>query len=315
VTYNATGFVEKNVETLSNELRDLGSKSSQELSRKVYAYSPGATSTQRSSIRGVSVGSQFRNSLQALVADLDKTQPHYIRCIKPNVTKAANTFLSGEVLKQLQYSGMMEAIRIRSEGYALREEHESFYHRFRVLVGDSDMNGDETVDQLVKALSQRLGVTEVDWQIGHSKVFLRRQLADKLDRLSKLRVRVAARTIGRFSRHVVHRSCSTFLVCWVKFRLHMLKLNRLHREATKISSVVRCHNQRIMYVTVRRGFILLQAVQRQKAALLRVNRIRDPFFDVSFQDCMRLLQTEQRRLEDAVAAKDFKVAAEHELKM
>ena len=40
--------------------------------------------------------------------------------------KTANYFSAGEVLKQLRYSGMMEAIRIRREGYALREDHLSF---------------------------------------------------------------------------------------------------------------------------------------------------------------------------------------------
>ncbi len=67
----------------------------------------------RSAIRGVSVASQFRSSLQLLVSDLEKTAPHFIRCIKPNSKKEANSLDSGEVLRQLRYAGMMETIRIR----------------------------------------------------------------------------------------------------------------------------------------------------------------------------------------------------------
>ena len=111
------------METLSNELRDLGEESSRALLKEVYvAGNEQSAASQRSSIRGVSVASQFRSSLQSLGADLERTQPHYIRCIKPNSTKSPGSFAAGEILKQLRYSGMMEAIRIRQEGYALREE-------------------------------------------------------------------------------------------------------------------------------------------------------------------------------------------------
>ena len=40
--------------------------------------------------------------------------------------KTANYFPAGEVLKQPRYSGMMEAVPIRREGYALREDLLSF---------------------------------------------------------------------------------------------------------------------------------------------------------------------------------------------
>ena len=85
-----------------------------------------AVAARRSATRGVGVGSQFKSSLQFLVNDLEGMQPHYIWCIKPNLMKMANYFSVGEVLMQLRYSGMMEAIRIRREGYTLRVDHLSF---------------------------------------------------------------------------------------------------------------------------------------------------------------------------------------------
>lgn len=98
VRYTVTGFVEKNVETLSNELKDMGSTSSKHFTLGVFTTSstpaassdPTTTPARRSAIRGVSVASQFRTSLQMLVMDLECTQPHYVRCIKPNTTKAPN---------------------------------------------------------------------------------------------------------------------------------------------------------------------------------------------------------------------------------
>lgn len=212
VRYTVDGFVEKNMETLSTELRSLGYDSTIDLVQSVFscgAVGGGGPSPKRSSIRGVSVGSQFRSSLQILVSDLERTQPHYIRCIKPNLRKAPNAFSSGEVLKQLRYSGMMEAIRIRREGYALREDHESFYGRFSVLLSQEDLEAGSGIEHLVKVLSKRLAVTDADWQIGHSKIFLRRELSDKLERLATLRVHMAVRTLGRFGRSVAQVSADT----------------------------------------------------------------------------------------------------------
>jgi myosin heavy subunit len=304
------------METLSNELRELGEESSNALSKKVYSFGNDGASAQRSSIRGTSVGTQFRTSLQSLVADLEQTQPHDIRCIKPNLTKTPNSFLTGEVLKQLRYSGMMEAIRIRREGYSLREEHESFFNRFSVLLNPEDVDGDTAgIVQLVQILSRRLRVDESDWQVGHSKIFLRRELADKLERFAKLRVYAAARTIGRFARGVVYSRLSVFLTAWAHFRLHMLKQYREVRSATKIAACIRCYSQRQRFIAVTRVIVQIQSEQRRKLAVERVRKVRDPFCDMSFRECRHLLRSEQSLFDDAVDSKDFRLAAELEPKV
>ena len=318
VRYTADGFVEKNMETLSNELRDLGTNSTHELSRAVFAcgQNEAGSSPGRSSIRGISVGAQFRTSLAELVSDLDRTQPHYIRCIKPNLTKAPSVFMTGEVLKQLRYSGMMEAIRIRREGYALREEHESFYDRFSVLLSSEELDGPEAgIEQLVRVLSQRLHVTDADWQIGHSKIFLRRELSDKLERLTRLRVHAAAVTLTRFARRTIHGKLCLFLVTWVRFRLKMRKQYREYRASSLMSAwAKRCLQQR-KYDGFRRATIKLQAAQRRKQAATKVRHIRDPYFDLTYKDCKALLKSEQERLEAAVKSKKFRQAADLESKM
>lgn len=305
------------METLSNELRDLGLNSTDELSKAVFQCGVVDTSSStRSSIRGVSVGAQFRSSLQELVSDLDRTQPHYIRCIKPNLTKAPNVFMTGEVLKQLRYSGMMEAIRIRREGYALREKHESFYNRFSVLLTSEDVNGDESgIEQLVRVLSKRLHVTDADWQIGHSKIFLRRELSDKLERLARLRVHAAAVTLSRFGRRLILSSLSRLLVTWMRFRLKMKKLYREFRAASLMAAWVRRCKQERKYLDIKQAMIRLQSAQRRKLATARVLRIRDPYHDLTFKDCKRLLKSEQERLEQAVKSKKFRQAADLEAKM
>jgi myosin-7 len=261
------------------------------------------------------VASQFKLSLQALVEDLEKTQPHYIRCIKPNLKKAPNTFNAGEILKQLRYSGMMEAIRIRREGYALREPHQSFYARFSVLLEPQDANAGGGIEYLVKVLSKRLNVTDADWQIGHSKIFLRRELSDKLERLAKLRVRVASRCLGRFGRAIVHRRLSSLLVSWIRFRLIMIKKNKMHRGFASLQAICRKEQSVKLYNATRSKIILVQALQRKRMAEKKVRKIRDPYCDHTYKDMKQLLKAEKLALADAVRAQDFKAAAEVEAKM
>lgn len=305
------------MESLSNELRDLGSTSTISLSRDVFGCAPGNDDgpSRRSSIRGFSVASQFKQSLQTLVDDLETTQPHYIRCIKPNLHKTPNSFSSGEVLKQLRYSGMMEAIRIRREGYALREAHQSFFNRFSVLLGADEMDVQVGIEQLVDILSKRLNVTDADWQIGHTKIFLRRDLSDKLERLAKLRVRRAARALGRFGRNVAQRRASTVLVAWMKFRLAMRKKYKASRASSKIAATYRMHLQVEALRASTKAAIKIQAQNRRMAACVAVRKLRDPFYDMSHKDLKGLLQSEKASLEEAISSKDFTKAAGIEAKM
>lgn len=321
VKYTADGFVEKNMESLSNELKDLGVSSKVHLARAVYSHGSNdldasqPLNTRRSSIRGFSVASQFKLSLQSLVEDLEKTQPHYIRCIKPNLKKAPNNFNAGEILKQLRYSGMMEAIRIRREGYALREPHQSFYSRFSVLLAAEDMDNGGGIEQLVKVLSKRLNVTDADWQIGHSKIFLRRELSEKLERLTRLRVHAASRCLGKFGKMIVLRRLSSFLVSWIRFRLKMIKKHKMHRGFARIQSIYRKNKYAGLYKSTRSRIVLIQSVQRRKIAERRVRKIRDPYCDHTYKDMKQLLKSEKIALENAVKAQDFKLAAEKETKM
>jgi myosin heavy subunit len=316
------------MESLSNELKELGDSSTAPLARAVYECAgSGQESSQQnrrvstrtaargSSIRGFSVAAQFKQSLQSLVDDLEKTSPHYIRCIKPNLKKSANHFVAGEVLKQLRYSGMMEAIRIRREGYALREDHQSFYNRFCVLLSSEYMEEDVGIEELVRVLSKRLSVTNADWQIGHSKIFIRRELSEKLERLAKLRVHAAARAIGRFGKSVIYGRLSALFVAWVRFRLHMIKIHRRNRAATKIISSYRMSKAVRLLKTTRRAAIEIQSLLRRRIAMKIVRNKRDPFCDMTFKDLKALLKSETARMNDAVKTQDFKLAAEIEVIM
>ncbi|GAB6026825.1 hypothetical protein CHUAL_013430 [Chamberlinius hualienensis] len=65
---------------------------------------------------------------------LGSCQPLFIRCIKPDESKRSKMFDRELCCKQLRYSGMMEAIRIRRAGYPIRHTFKEFVDRYRFLI-------------------------------------------------------------------------------------------------------------------------------------------------------------------------------------
>ena len=55
---------------------------------------------------------------------LEKTNPHFIRCIKSNNHKAPCQFDKELVLRQLRYTGMVQTVKIRKAGYSVRMNFE-----------------------------------------------------------------------------------------------------------------------------------------------------------------------------------------------
>jgi myosin V len=64
---------------------------------------------------------------------LRSTTPHYIKCIKPNSAKAPLQMEAPIVLEQLRYSGVLEVVRIRREGYTIRLSFIEFYRNYETL--------------------------------------------------------------------------------------------------------------------------------------------------------------------------------------
>ena len=183
---------------------------------------------------------------------------------------------------------MMEAIRVRREGCALQETHESFYTQFNILLDAEDCKEGEGISHLVFVLSKRLSVTDIDWQIGNSKIFLRRRLADKLERLALLRVHCAARNVGRFGRLVVERRASILLISWCRFRLQLLKKYREHKAASKIQATFKMQKQKFVFKATIFVAIQIQAFARKSQAVEYTERLRDPYGHMTFHEVEQL---------------------------
>ncbi|KAA8527842.1 hypothetical protein F0562_035289 [Nyssa sinensis] len=125
-----------------------------------------------------SIGSRCKQQLQALLETLSATEPHYIRCVKPNNLLKPAIFENYNVLQQLQCGGVMEAIRISCAGYPTRRIFDEFIGRFGILAPDV-LDGRCDAITASKRLLEKAGLE--GYQIGKTKVFLRAGQMAELD--------------------------------------------------------------------------------------------------------------------------------------
>ena len=56
-------------------------------------------------------------------------EPHFIRCIKPNDTRRPGYVDRIKIAQQLRYTGVLETVRIRKQGYSHRLTFADFLRR------------------------------------------------------------------------------------------------------------------------------------------------------------------------------------------
>jgi myosin heavy subunit len=91
--------------------------------------------------RKASLSKQFQKQLNDLMMELNVTEPHYIRCIKPNEHKSAQEFHKRMCYDQLMYSGVFEAVAIRKQGFPFRLKHSEFAERYAPILSEKPRKG------------------------------------------------------------------------------------------------------------------------------------------------------------------------------
>ncbi|CAM9554706.1 unnamed protein product, partial [Sphacelaria rigidula] len=128
VTYEAEHFIEKNADRLHRDLVSLLAHSSNPLARELFKT---AAADELKTRRHPSLSVQFKRQVEALCGSLARCRPHYVRCIKPNSTKAPLEMdIDMTTHQQVKYLGLQENVRVRRQGYAYRMPFEHFIHRY-----------------------------------------------------------------------------------------------------------------------------------------------------------------------------------------
>nr|CEL70079.1 TPA: myosin G, putative [Neospora caninum Liverpool] len=186
VTYTVSGWLVKDQNVPPQEAAECLLTSENPIVKAVVETAPG--DTQKRSQGGKStVGSVFKKQLSELMAKINGTDSHYIRCIKPNPVHKPRGIHSSQILSQLVCSGVMEAIRIRKSGFALRLLHQDFVDRYRLVLGSRAAAGLRALDttsaarQLVTQLIAAKGISQEECLVGQTKVFAKSNVQDFLE--------------------------------------------------------------------------------------------------------------------------------------
>ncbi|XP_062845112.1 unconventional myosin-Ih [Trichomycterus rosablanca] len=168
VTYNVTGFLDKNNDLLYRNIKDV-----MRLSKNPIILQCFPATEPDSKKRPETVATQFKCSLASLTEILMSKEPWYVRCLKPNNGKQPDRFDDVMVRHQVKYLGLMEHLRVRRAGFAYRRRYEVFLKRYKALCPDTWPNWKGTPAEGVKCLVKHLGYKPNEYRMGRTKIFIR----------------------------------------------------------------------------------------------------------------------------------------------
>ncbi|KAH0926279.1 hypothetical protein HID58_018535, partial [Brassica napus] len=255
VTYETTGFLEKNRDLLHSDSIKLLSSCSRHLpqafasSMLVHSEKPvvgplhkaGGADSQR-----LSVATKFKGQLFELMQRLGKTTPHFIRCIKPNSVQSPGLYDQELVLQQLRCCGVLEVVRISRSGFPTRMSHQKFALRYGFLLLESIAAKDPL--SVSVAILHQFNILPEMYQVGYTKLFFRTGqigvLEDTRNRTLHgiLRLQSCFRGHQARSRLREYKRGITFLQSFVrgeKIRKEYTELLRRHRACSAIQSHVK----------------------------------------------------------------------------
>ena len=133
------------------------------------------------------VAAQHKEQLLSLMATLNSTYPHFIRCIIPNEKKTPGVIDDKLVLDQLRCNGVLEGIRISRKGFPNRIVYAEFLKRYYLLDPKNKVprkTGD--AKGVTKTLLEAIKMDAARYRYGLTKVFFK---AGALAELEEMRER------------------------------------------------------------------------------------------------------------------------------
>ena len=326
VTYESENFIEKNKDYAILEHTEVLSTSETNILRLIFeekeneilneGNKPPPPRAKKSAMKFTSIGNSFKHQLNDLMKKLHGTEPHFVRCVKPNQASVPSTFENANILQQLRCGGVLEAVRISCAGYPSRKPIELFLTRFGLLAPDEAAKF-FTPGKEREALEGILNVANLqEWQIGKTKVFLRSGQMAVLDTLrsKKLgwaaveiqkhvkrrvaqkqykRTKSAAETVNRYARGMFARKivreirqtkAVTAIQAFVRMAIARKQFAEAKEAAVKIQTLARAAKARKEFFELKKrnlAAIKVQSVYRGQVARKRVKEIKKEQRDVA----------------------------------
>lgn len=288
VTYDDEGFIEKNRDTVSDgQLDTLKATTNELLSEVLVTLEKTAAKMADANpkpkrggamMKKPTLGTIFKSSLIDLMATINSTNAHYIRCIKPNEQKKAWEFDPNMVLSQLRACGVLETIKISCAGFPSRSGYPEFLVNFAVLMPteerDKFLKGEASEAEAKKATAELMDKIVKDdhkYQIGKTKVFFKAGILGYLEKLRSQKIKESAIVIQKHlrgyqerKRYVAAQQSLLLLQSTIRGYLTRERVRRQREKeaATSLQSLARGYTVRKRVNAAIGSLVSVQAVMR-----------------------------------------------------
>merc|ERR1712050_585986 len=209
VGYNLDGWLDKNKDPLNPSVVELLQKSKWGLVKVLFPMvepeePSGGKKKKKKGGSMQTVGSLYRQQLNALMTTLRSTKPSFVRCIVPNEIKTPAVVLANLILHQLRCNGVLEGIRICRKGFPNRCQYAEFFQRYKILAA-AEVGSIIDSKAATEIILKKIELNEALYKIGHTKVFFKAgTLADLEDLrdeiLAVIITKLQARARGKLMR-------------------------------------------------------------------------------------------------------------------
>merc|ERR1711935_1046499 len=178
VSYNLTGWLEKNKDPLNDTIVEMMKNGSNSLAIECFKDHPGQPlETPKDQDRkkgkgGKTVSSYFKGQLDDLMTTLYKTEPHFIRCVVPNTHKQPGGVEPGLIMHQYKCNGVLAGIAICRKGFPNKMLYPEFKARYNILSAKAvaKAKNDKAAAGVVL---DAIKLEKEKFRLGHTKVFFR----------------------------------------------------------------------------------------------------------------------------------------------
>merc|ERR1719225_1981397 len=194
VSYNLTGWLEKNKDPLNDTIVEMIKNGGNSLMIQCFADHPGQpleapkdAPDRKKKGGGKTVSSYFKGQLDDLMTTLYKTEPHFIRCVVPNTHKQPGGVEPELVMHQYKCNGVLAGIAICRMGFPNKTLYPEFKARYNIIAAQAvaKAKNDKAAAQVV------MDVVKMDkekFRLGHTKVFFRAGQLGKMEEIREDRI-------------------------------------------------------------------------------------------------------------------------------
>ncbi|XP_006170826.1 myosin-15 [Tupaia chinensis] len=313
VPYNISGWLEKNKDPLNETVVAVFLKSSNRLLASLFENYISTDSAVQFGERKRKKGASFqtvaflhKENLNKLMTNLKSTEPHFVRCINPNMNKMPGIMDPYLVLQQLRCNGVLEGIKICCEGFPNRLLYADFKQRYCILNSKTFPKSKFVSSR--KATEEVLGSLEIDhtqYQFGITKVFFKAGFLDHLEvmrdeRLSKVFTLLQATARGKLMRikfqKILEERDALLLIQWNIRAFMAVKNWPWMRLFFTIKPLVKSVGMREEIVSLKEECIQLQKALEKSESQRQELKAKQVSLTQGKNDLLLQLQAEQETL-------------------